>query len=163
VNAQELYQRLYEIDEADAEKLRELAAEIATAAREPARAVLDVWAQGASATPCAFVCIQLRELAYREMLRRAETTSEPGLRVQLLEMVVDQQLRFREQLLAMLQPDSPQAYVLIRRLVEPLDADADPFPSEEEFLALDPPRQRKEMKRWAESRTWQSLFDSSPD
>jgi hypothetical protein len=121
--------------------------------------VLDAWAQGASSTACAFVCTKLHELAYHEMLQRAEKTPDPALRVQLLDMVVSQQLLFREYLLAVLHPDTPQAYVLIRRLVDPLESEAEKFSSEGEFLALDDHRQRGEMRRWADSETWRSLFE----
>src|SRR5258706_5917908 len=91
----EIFRRLNDLAEADADGLQKLAEEIDLICREPARTVLAEWLGGPPAreTPCAFVCSNLKELAIGEMLGRAESVA-PALRVQLMDTAVDQQLAF---------------------------------------------------------------------
>ena len=154
----DLHRRVYALAGSDADGLRALAGEVAVQAREGARAVLDLWERGASASACAYACMHLEELAFSEMLGRAGTATAPAMRAQLLELVVTQHLRFREYLLAVLEPTTPTAYLVIRRLVRPLAEEATLFSAEAEFLALDADAQQDEMLRWQSSATWASLF-----
>lgn len=159
MTSQDVYRRIYALAETDAEGLLTLAAEIAAPGRDAAQTVVDAWLGGGPPVACAFVCSQLRELACGELLRRAASAPPPGVRAQMLEQVVAQHLLFREYLLATLEPTSAAAYLLIRRMVMPLPEEAEQFSSSEaQFLALgDLPRQ-EEMDRWAQSRSWKSLF-----
>jgi hypothetical protein len=154
----DLHRRLYSLDESDADGLRALAGQVAARAREGARAIVDLWERGASASACAYTCTHLAELAFSEMLGRAGTVAEPAMRAQLLELVVTQYLVFREYLLAVLAPTTPMEYLIIRRLVRPTADEADLFSTEERFLVLDEDAQTDEMRRWRISATWTSLF-----
>ena len=70
---QEVFLRIHEISESDAEMLRQLAAEISWECRTPSRVVLDSWVSSPQSLgiPCATVCTELKELAVGEMLQRA--------------------------------------------------------------------------------------------
>lgn len=158
-----LYQRLDALVETDAEAVQTLADEVAAAARETVRTVVDAWLQGLRPDACAFVCTHLGELACSELLHRAAVAPAPGVRAQMLEQMVAQHLLFREYLLVMLEPTSAAAYLLIRRLVRPLPEEADQFSrSEAQFMELDALERDDEMMRWAESQTWTSLFVQPP-
>src|SRR5437879_1542616 len=102
---QEVFLRLHEIPESDSEMLRQLAAELSGECRTPSRVVLDSWLSGphSRGIPCATVCTELKELAVAELMQRASSV-EPGLRVHFMQIVVAQQLAFRELLLTVLEP-----------------------------------------------------------
>src|SRR5512132_3130228 len=101
----EIFRRLNELAEADVDGIRKFAEEINLICREPARTVLAEWIGGPPArqTPCAFVCSNLKELAIGEMLGCAPSVN-PALSVQLMDLVVTQQVVFRELLLTVLEP-----------------------------------------------------------
>ena len=168
---QEVFLRIHEISESDAEMLRQLAAEISWECRTPSRVVLDSWVSSPQSLgiPCATVCTELKELAVGEMLQRASSV-EPGLRVQFMQIVVAQQLAFRELLLTVLEPllkdrhaagDTrvcDAAYVLVRKIVTVDPGEASKFRAEGEFLALDPDERSNEIKEWMQSKTWAEIF-----
>ena len=163
ISSLDLNRRLDALVESDADAVQALADEVAEAGREIVRTVVDAWAEGLQPTACAFVCTHLQELACAELLLRSTVTPAPGVRAQMLEQVVSQHLLFREYLLATLEPTSTAAYLLIRRLVRPLPEEADQFSrSEAEFIGLGPIEGEAELTRWAESRTWTSLFVQPP-
>ena len=168
---QEVFLRIHEISESDAELLRQLAADISWECRTPSRVVLDSWVGSPQSLgiPCATVCTELKELAVGEMLERANSV-DPGLRVQFMQIVVAQQLAFRELLLTVLEPllkdrhaagDTrvcDAAYVLVRRVVTVDAGEASKFRAEGEFLALGPDERSNEIKEWMESKTWAEIF-----
>jgi hypothetical protein len=168
---QEVFLRIHEISESDAELLRQLAAEISWECRTPSRVVLDSWVSSPQSLgiPCATVCTDLKELAVGEMLQRAASV-DPGLRVQFMQIVTAQQLVFRELLLIVLEPllkdrhaagDTricDAAYVLVRKLVAVDATEAGKFKSESEFLALDVDERSTEIRGWTRSKTWTTLF-----
>ena len=168
---QEVFLRIHEISESDAEMLRQLAAEISWECRTPSRVVLDSWVGRPQSLgiPCATVCTELKELAVGEMLQRASSV-DAGLRVQFMQIVVAQQLAFRELLLTVLEPllkdrhaagDTrvcDAAYVLVRKVVTVDPGEAGKFRAESEFLALDPDGRSKEIKEWMQSKTWAEIF-----
>ena len=159
----DLHRRLYGLAQSDADGLRTLAGQVAAQAREGARATLDVWERGVSTSACAYICLHLAELALSELLGRAGMVEQPAMRAQLLELAVTQHLTFREYLLAILEPTTPTEYLVVRRLVRPMAAEASVFSTEAEFLALDEDAQVDEMLRWQSSATWTSLFVQPDD
>ena len=168
---QEVFLRLHEIPESDSEKLSQLAAEISRECRTPSRIVLDSWLNSPQTRgiPCATVCTELKELAVGELMQRASSV-EPGLRVHFMQIVVAQQLAFRELLLTVLEPllkdrhaagetrTCDAAYVLVRKLVTVDETEAGKFRPDSEFQALDPDERSNEIKEWIKSKTWSEIF-----
>jgi hypothetical protein len=172
MTAQDTLQRLHDLSESDADGLRSLAGEIASECRGAARTVLETWVNGPGdhEITCAFVCSELKELAVHEMLLRADSV-EPARRVHLMEMVVDQQLAFRELTLTVLGPllkdrssAGPElrtcdaAYLLVRRIVPLNAAGAAQFSAESGFMALGEDQRDGEIGRWTESEAWKAIF-----
>jgi hypothetical protein len=173
----EIFRRLNELAEADADGLRKLAEEIDLICREPARTVLAEWIGGPPArqTPCAFVCSNLKELAIGEMLGRAQSVTA-ALRVQLMDMVVTQQLAFREIMLTVLEPllqdftriaaagpageqrACDAAYLLVRKIVPLSAAEAAQFATESQFTALEENQRNREIDEWLISERWKMIF-----
>jgi hypothetical protein len=173
----DVFRRLNELSEADADGLRRLAEEIDMICREPARTVLTEWLGGPPARqiPCAFACSNLKELAVDEMLGRAESVS-PALRVQLMDLVVTQQLSFRELMLTVLEPllqdvtpagitasgeelrTCDAAYLLVRKIVRLSAVDAEQFSNEDQFTALGEEQRDDEIDHWLRSETWTGIF-----
>jgi hypothetical protein len=173
----EIFRRLNELAEADADGLRKLAEEIDLICREPARTVLAEWIGGPPErqTPGAFVCSNLKELAVGEMLGRAQSVT-PALRVQLMDMVVTQQLAFRETILTVLEPllqdftpiastsatgeqrTCDAAYLLVRKIVPLSAAEAAQFATENQFAALEEIQRNCEIDEWLKSERWKMIF-----
>src|SRR5258706_8461890 len=173
----EIFRRLNDLAEADADGLQKLAEEIDLICREPARTVLAEWLGGPPAreTPCAFVCSNLKELAIGEMLGRAESVA-PALRVQLMDTAVTQQLAFRELMLTALEPllqdvtpiesttsigeqrTCDAAYLLVRKLVRLSAADAGQFATEDQFNLLEESQRDREIDEWLKSESWKMIF-----
>jgi hypothetical protein len=173
----EILRGLYELSESDTEGLGKLAHEIGLQGREPASTVLTEWISGPARrqTLCALICSHLKELAVAEMLRQTDSVA-PELRVHLMEMVVTQQLEFRELILTALEPllqdlttagtsDSvgdlrtcDTAYLLVRKLVRVRDLEAKKFSAENQFTALEPDQKDIEIDRWLLSDTWKEIF-----
>lgn len=174
---QDIFLRLHELPESDADGLRKLAEEIGITCREPARTVLAEWVGGPSdrQTPCAFICSHLKELAVAEMLRQTESVA-PALRVHLMEIVATQQLAFRELMLTALEPllrdrtpagttasgdearTCDAAYLLVRKIVHPSASEAEQFSAEDQFTALGPIQRDSEIDQWLLSDTWKEIF-----
>jgi hypothetical protein len=174
---QDLFLRLHELSESDADGLRKLAEEIGIICREPARTVLAEWVGGPPdrQTPCAFVCSHLKELAVAEMLLQTDSVA-PALRVHLMEMVVTQQLAFRELMLTALEPllkdlspagttasgdevrTCDAAYLLSRKMVRPRASEAEQFSAEDEFTARKEIQRDDEIDQWLLSETWKEIF-----
>jgi len=158
VTEQQVFARIHELADGDQEGLARLSGEIKAECREPARTVLASPDRPARA----FVCRHLEELAVGEMLDAAGS-AEPGMRVQLMEMVLDRHLVLREYLLTVLQPmldditpGAPMrtcdaAYLLARRLVSPEDKPG-------EFMTLDEGQRDAEIGEWKSSEAWQTVF-----
>ena len=103
------------------------------------------------------------------MLQRASSV-DAGLRVQFMQIVVAQQLAFRELLLTVLEPllkdrhaagDTricDAAYLLVRKMVTVDAGEAGKFRAEGEFLGLDPDERSNEIKEWMQSKTWADIF-----
>jgi hypothetical protein len=126
-------------------------------------------------TPCAFICAHLKELAIAEMLRNADVVA-PIMRVHLMEMVVTQQLAFRESMLTALEPllqdltpagntaipgelrICDTAYLLARKLVPVKTGEAEHFAAEDQFTALEPDQRNAEIDKWVLSETWNEIF-----
>jgi len=178
---QDLFLRLHELSESDADGLRKLAEEIGILCREPARTVLTEWVGGPPdrQIPCAFICSQLKELAVVEMLRQTDSAA-PALRVHLMEMVVTQQLVFRELMLTALEPllrdmtptgttgltgdlrTCDAAYLLVRKIARPSASEADQFSNEDQFKALGQIQRENEIDQWLLSETWKEIFPDPP-
>jgi hypothetical protein len=168
---QEVFLRLHEIPGSDSEKLSQFAEEISRQCSAPSRIALDSWLNSPQSRgiPCATVCTELKELAVGELMQRAGSV-EPGLRVHFMQIVVAQQLAFRELLLTVLEPllkdrhaagetrICDAAYALVRKLVTVDAGEASKFRSESEFLALDPNERSNEIKEWIESKAWTEIF-----
>lgn len=174
---QEIFGRLYELADGDADGLGKLAQEIGFQCREPARTVLTEWIGGPPQRqiPCAFICSNLKELAVAEMLRQTDTIA-PSLRVHLMEMVATQQLAFRALLLTALEPllqdftlagtsDSggelrtcDAAYLLVRKIVHAQAAETEHFAAEDQFTAFNPNERDSEIEKWLLSKTWKEIF-----
>jgi hypothetical protein len=168
---QEVFLRIHEIAESDQEKLGQLAAEISWECHTPSRIVLDSWlgSPQSRGIPCATVCTELKELAVGELMQRAGSV-DPGLRVHFMQIVVAQQLAFRELQLTVLEPllkdrhaagetrVCDAAYVLVRKLVTVDSTEASKFRSESDFLALGTDERSAEIKEWTRSKTWTTLF-----
>lgn len=174
---QEVFRCLNELSVSDADGLRKLAGEIAFHCRQPASTVLADWIGGAPTrqTPCAFVCSGLKELAVDEMLGCAESVA-PALRVQLMDMVVTQQLAFRELMLTVLEPllqdttpvgsagsigelrTCDAAYLLVRKVVHLGATNAGQFIDEEQFKALEETYRDREIDEWMLSESWKAIF-----
>ena len=87
-----------------------------------------------------------------------------------MQIVVAQQLAFRELLLTVLEPllkdrhaagDTrvcDEAYVLVRKIVTVDPGEASKFRTEGQFLALDPDGRSSEIKEWMQSKTWAEIF-----
>jgi hypothetical protein len=178
---QDIFLRLHELSESDADGLRKLAEEIGFQCREPARTVLAEWVGGPPdrQTPCAFICSHLKELAIAEMLRQTDSVAA-ALRVHLMEMVVTQQLVFRELMLTALEPllrdftptgtagltgdlrTCDAAYLLVRKIVRPSASEADQFSREDQFKALGQIERENEIDQWLLSETWKGIFSDPP-
>lgn len=174
---QDLFLRLHELSESDADGLRKLAEEIGITCREPARTVLAEWVGGSSdrQVPCAFVCSHLKELAVAEMLRQTDSVT-PALRVHFMEMVATQQLVFRELMLTALEPllkdlspcgttasgdelrTCDAAYLLVRKIVRPSTSEAEQFSAEDQFNTLGQIQRDSEIDQWLLSETWKEIF-----
>ena len=173
----EIFRRLNELAEADADGLQKFAAEIDLICREPTQTVLTEWLAGPPArqTPCAFVCSNLKELAVGEMLGRAGSVA-PTLRVQLMDMVATQQLAFRELMLIALEPllqdftpiestsstgeqrTCDAAYLLVRKLVRLSAAEAGQFSTEDQFNLFEENQRDREIDEWLKSESWKMIF-----
>lgn len=173
----EIFRRLYDLSESDAEGLGKLSQEIGLQCREPVKILLAEWVAGPPQreTPCAFICAHLKELALAEMLRNADVVA-PVMRVHLMEMVVTQQLAFRELILTALEPllqdltparntaasrelrNRDTAYLLVRKLVPVKAGEAEHFSAEGQFTALEPDRRDAEIDEWVLSETWKEIF-----
>lgn len=174
---QDFYRRLNEIEGSNPEGLSALANDVNTQIREPVWTVLAEWRKdpGRQRIKCSYVCSQLKELAVGDMLKEADGVAAVT-RVQLMEMVVTQQLRFRELVLAALEPllvdhasagrsdeDSELrandvAYLTARKLVSTKEAEAELFSSEKDFKALGANQRDTEIETWLLSETWLELF-----
>lgn len=173
----DIFDRIYNLSESDANGLGKLAHEVGLQCREPAKTVLAEWIGGPPQrqTPSAFICTQLKELAVGEMLSHTDSAAPP-LRVQLMEMVVTQQLTFRELMLTALEPlledvssggttDSDAdlrtcdvAYLIVRKIVRVRANEAENFSAEEQFKALAPNERDIEIEKWLISGTWKEIF-----
>jgi hypothetical protein len=178
---QDLFLRLRELSESDADGLRKLAEEIGILCREPARIVLTEWQGGPPdrQIPCAFICSLLKELAVAEMLVQTDSVA-PASRAHLMEMVVTQQLVFRELMLTALEPllrdftpagttDSGEevrtrdaAYLLVRKIVQLRASEAEQFSTEDEFTARKQTQRDEEIDEWLLSETWKEIFPDPP-
>jgi len=178
---QDLFLRLHELSESDADGLRKLAEEIGFQCREPARTVLAEWVGGPSdrQTPCAFICSHLKELAVAEMLRQTDSVAS-ALRVHLMEMVATQQLVFRELMLTALEPllrditlagttasgedvrTCDAAYLLVRKLVRINASEIGQFSTEDQFDALGQTQRESEIDQWLLAETWKEIFPDPP-
>ena len=178
---QDLFLRLHELSESDTDGLRKLAEEIGIVCREPARTILTEWAGGPPdrQIPCAFICAQLKELAVAEMLLQTDPAA-PASRVHLMEMVVTQQLAFRELMLTALEPllkdlspagttasgdevrTCDAAYLLARKMVRPRASEAEQFSAEDEFTARKEIQRDDEIDQWLLSETWKEIFPDPP-
>lgn len=171
---QGVLQRLRDLKDGDAAGLQQLTQDCVSACKEPVRTILDVWLQeGRHTTLCAFLCSQLTDLASGELLQRVEGAPVER-RVHFMEMVVAQQLLFREYLLvaieALLENHTPAgeaasglrtcdgAYMLARRVVPLKPEAAKEFSTESGFLGLPEPKRTEEIKRWKGSDRWREIF-----
>lgn len=174
---QDLFLRLHELSESDADGLHRLAEEIGIICREPAKTVLTEWVGGPPdrQTLCAFICSHLKELAVAEMLHQTDSVA-PALRVHLMEMVATQQLAFRELMLTALEPllrdrtpagttgftgdlrTCDAAYLLVRKIVRLSASEAGQFSGEEQFMALGQIQRENEIDQWLLSETWKEIF-----
>jgi hypothetical protein len=174
VTQEDIFDRIYNLSASDADGLGKLAQEVGFHCREPAKTVLAELIGGPPErkTPCAFICTQLKELAVGEALRHTDS-APPPLRVQLMEMVVTQQLTFRELMLTALEPlledvssgDSDEelrtcdvAYLIVRKLVRVGATEVKNFSGEEQFKALAPNQRDIEIEKWLISATWKEIF-----
>ena len=174
---QDFHRRLYEAGDSNPDALSALAKDLDAEIREPVRTILAAWRQdpGRRRINCAYICAQLKELAIGEMLKESEAV--PAVtRVQLMEMVVSQQLRFRELVLTALEPllmdhgpasladeDSEfrandVAYLTARKLVFTKEAEAKLVSSEKDFKGLAAEDRDTEINTWLFSETWRELF-----
>ena len=178
---QDLFLRLHELSESDADGLRKLAEEIGVICREPASTILTEWVGGPPGRqiPCAFVCSHLKELAVAEMLLQTDSVA-PALRVHLMEMVATQQLVFRELMLTALEPllkdlspagttasgdevrTCDAAYLLARKMVRLRASEAEQFSAEDEFTARKEIQRDDEIDQWLLSETWKEIFPDPP-
>lgn len=174
---QDIFRRLNELSESDADGLRKLAEDIGTICRAPAKTVLTEWVGGPPdrQIPCAFICSQLKELAVSEMLRQTDSVA-PALRVHLMEMVVTQQIAFRELMLTALEPllrdltpagttasgdevrTCDAAYLLVRKIVRLKASESGRFSAKDQFEALGPIQRDSEIDQWLMSETWKEIF-----
>ncbi len=168
MNAQDVHRRLREVSEQDEKGLAQLAGEIAEQCRRPAHVAVEEWVRGQNPSGCAFLCAQLKELAIAEMLQNIDA-APVGAAAQMLEQIVQQQMLFREFFLVVLEPllkpidTSTPAYLLTRRLVEPLPEEAEQFSTEEQFRGFSEKQRHEEIDRWIDSQTWKLIFpDPSP-
>jgi hypothetical protein len=179
---QDLFLRLYELSESDADGLRKLAEEIGRQCGAPAETVLTEWISGPPnrQTPCAFICSHLKELAVAAMFHQTDSVA-PALRVHLMEMVATQQLAFRELLLTALEPllrdltpagtsasgdelrTCDAAYLLVRRIVRLSASAAGHFSAEEQFTALGLIERDSEINQWLLSETWKEILPEPPE
>ena len=121
------------------------------------------------------MCADLKELAVAEMLRQTDSVA-PALRVHLMDMVVTQQLVFRELMLTALEPvlkdltpagttasgdelrTCDATYLLVRKIVRLSASEAGQFSTQDQFEALGQLERDSEIDQWLLSETWKEIF-----